>query len=160
MLPDSLVEHYSSKTDDELLALAANPDSLVEEARPILADELRRRNLAAQSSLTAVEHQSPNVGSRAVAKLRTIGAFLLNLVIALLGTGIIESSIWAQLGHARSLPGIEARVWLLSPAIAALLGFSFVDAGVPKARCGFGYCQLCFSRSEFCCTGVAGPTAH
>ncbi len=41
----SFAKAYSSKADDELLALAAEPDSLVEEARRVLEVELRRRNL-------------------------------------------------------------------------------------------------------------------
>lgn len=123
MLPD-LAQQYSCKTDDELLALAANPDSLVEEARPILADELRRRNLATQPTQIAVEYLASTPGGTAVAKFfRTAGVFLLNLAIAILGTSMIESSIWSQIGHARSLSGIEARLWLSSLTIAALLGF-------------------------------------
>jgi hypothetical protein len=42
---DSLKELYASKTDDELLSLAAERNSLVEMARLALADELRRRSL-------------------------------------------------------------------------------------------------------------------
>lgn len=45
MQPDSFKEFYTSKTDDELLSLAADKDSLIESARLALADELRRRNL-------------------------------------------------------------------------------------------------------------------
>jgi membrane protease YdiL (CAAX protease family) len=159
VLPDLPAQHYSSKTDDELLALAANPDSLVEEARPILADELRRRNLparpaqiaveplifspegtgvakffrtagaflmdlATQPIQSAVEYLTFSLGGTAVAKfLRAAGVFLLNLAIAILGTSMIESSISSQIGHARSLSGIEARLWLSSLTIAALLGF-------------------------------------
>jgi hypothetical protein len=41
----SLAEIYSSKTDNELIALAADTDALVDEARPVLADELLRRNI-------------------------------------------------------------------------------------------------------------------
>jgi hypothetical protein len=46
--PESLKQHYQSKADDELLALVVDADSLTEEARPILAEELRRRNLVEQ----------------------------------------------------------------------------------------------------------------
>ena len=45
MKPDSFTLAYSSKSDYELLALAAERDSLVEEARRVLNIELRRRNL-------------------------------------------------------------------------------------------------------------------
>jgi hypothetical protein len=43
--PDSFREVYASKTDGELLSLAADKHSLIESARLALADELRRRNL-------------------------------------------------------------------------------------------------------------------
>jgi len=51
----TLMQHYSSKTDDELPALEADPDSLLQEARPTVADELRRRNLDARPTPTAHE---------------------------------------------------------------------------------------------------------
>jgi hypothetical protein len=46
----SLAEIYSSKTDDELIALAADAAALVDEARPVLADELLRRNITVKLS--------------------------------------------------------------------------------------------------------------
>lgn len=45
MLLEPQAHIYSSKTDDELLVLAADPGSLLETAQRALADELRRRNL-------------------------------------------------------------------------------------------------------------------
>ena len=121
---DSFVELYSSKTDDELLALASSPESLVEEARPILADELRRRNLVVQPGTAEVEHQTSNLRNTAVGKFfRAVGTFLLNVAIAVFGTAMIESSIWSLIGHAGSVSEVEAREWLLSLTIAALLGF-------------------------------------
>lgn len=42
----SLAQLYSSKTDEELSVLVAERDSLVEEARSVLASEIERRNLA------------------------------------------------------------------------------------------------------------------
>jgi len=42
---DSFRDFYASKTDGELLSLAADKNSLVESARLAVADELRRRNL-------------------------------------------------------------------------------------------------------------------
>jgi hypothetical protein len=54
MLRDSLVEVYLSKSDDELLSLAADPGSLIEEARPILAEELGRRGLIVAPELSNV----------------------------------------------------------------------------------------------------------
>lgn len=118
-----LAELYSSKTDDELLTLAADPYSLVEEARPILADELRRRNLAQPITRPFADH-IPSFWRTAPGKiLRGAGAFCLNLAAAILGTAVIESPIWSSLGHARSAYAIEEREWLLSITAAALLGF-------------------------------------
>lgn len=45
MQPDSFRDLYTSKSDDELLSLAVDKDSLIESARLALADELRRRNI-------------------------------------------------------------------------------------------------------------------
>ena len=121
----SLAQVYSSKTDDELIALAANLDALVQEVRPILADELLRRNLTSvQSSRAGSEYEAPALRNMAVGRLfRAVGAFVLNLAVAFFGTAMIESSIWSQIGRARSIAGIERREWFLSLTIAALLGF-------------------------------------
>lgn len=76
MRRDSLVQLYSSKTDDELLALAANLDSLVEEARPVLADELHRRNLVVQPAPAEVESHTLNLRNTAIGKFfRTVVHF-------------------------------------------------------------------------------------
>lgn len=118
----ALVEHYSSKTDDELLALAANPSSLVEEAQLVLATELRRRNLAVLIP-TSITSQSPH-RNRPVANFsRTVGSLLLNLAIAVFGTAIIESSIWSRMGQSRSMFEVITREWLFSVTIAALLSY-------------------------------------
>ncbi len=122
---DSFAQLYSSKTDDELIALAADLDSIVDEARPVLADELRRRNLASfQPTSAAVEYQTATSQRIPVAKgFLTVGAFVSHLVAALFGTAMVESSIWAVLGRPRSLAGTEAKIWFTSLTIAALLGF-------------------------------------
>ena len=76
MRRDSLLQLYSSKTDDELLALAANLDSLVEDARPILADELRRRNLVSQPAAAEVESHPLTPKNKGIGKFfRAVGAF-------------------------------------------------------------------------------------
>lgn len=50
------------------------------------------------------------------------GAFVAHLIAALLGTRMVESSIWAVLGRPPSLAGVEAKIWFMSRTIAALLG--------------------------------------
>jgi hypothetical protein len=121
----SLADTYSSKTDEELIALATNPDCLLEEARTVLADELQRRNIAVTKPSDPEKTSAPR--NTAINKLlRFVGAFALNLAIAILGTTVVESPIWStwsQFGRAHSVHGIEAREWFLSLTIAALLGF-------------------------------------
>jgi hypothetical protein len=118
-----LAQLYSSKTDDELLTLAADPYSLVDEARPILADELHRRNLAQPITRPFADHIPGFWRTTSGKILGGAGAFVLNLVAAILGTAVIASPIWSWLSHARSVSAIEEREWLLSATIAALLGF-------------------------------------
>jgi hypothetical protein len=120
----SLAEIYSSKTDDELIALAVDADALVDEARPVLADELLRRNITVAKP-SATERSARLKDPRVVKLLRFVGAFVLNLAIATFGTSVLESPIWSawsRIGRAHSISGIEAREWLLSLTIAALLG--------------------------------------
>ena len=52
MNDEAMVQLYSSKTDDELLVLSAEIASLRDEAKSVLADELRRRNLTPSLSTT------------------------------------------------------------------------------------------------------------
>jgi hypothetical protein len=120
----SLAQLYSSKSDDELLWLAADPDSLVEQARPILAEELRRRALVIQPALRTVGEQAPNLSSTAAVKpIRTFFAFLLNLATAIFGTALLESFILPNIGFSRSVAEWEVRAWVFSFTLAALLGF-------------------------------------
>jgi hypothetical protein len=49
---------YSAKTDDDLLALAVDQDSLVPEAQSLLAEELARRGLSVPRSPTQVESET------------------------------------------------------------------------------------------------------
>jgi hypothetical protein len=119
---DSLAQLYSSKTDDELLWLAADPNSLVEEARPILAEELRRRALVIQPALRTVEEQTPNLWSTAAVKpIRRFFAFLLNLANAIFGAALLESFILPNIGFSRSVAEWEVRAWVFSITLAALL---------------------------------------
>lgn len=123
MEPQSLAQLYSSKTDDELLALAADGDSLSEDARPILESEIRRRNLLVVPQADA-KPPDPRLRDTAVGKFfRSVGEFLLNYVVAVIGTAMIESSIWSQIGRTHSVSEVLTREWLLGPAIAASVGF-------------------------------------
>ena len=119
----SLAQLYSSKSYDELLALAADPDSLSEDARPILEREIRRRNLLVVTP-TDVKPPALRLRDTAVGKFfRSVGEFLLNYVVAVIGTAMMESSIWSRIGHTHSVSEVLAREWVLGPTIAALFGF-------------------------------------
>jgi len=121
--PGSLAETYSLKTDDELLLMAADPQCLVEEARSILAEELRRRNLT-PSKPSAVDDKPAVVSELASVRLaRTIVAFLLNLANAIFGPGVMELAILPNIGFSRSVVAWQARAWLFSISMAALLGY-------------------------------------
>jgi hypothetical protein len=89
---ESLAQRYSSKTDDELLRLAADSNSLLEEAQHALADELRRRNLVgrpvpdiAHSDTDQIAHLSANSSAY---RAKWVGLWLLNTLIATLGIAI------------------------------------------------------------------------
>jgi hypothetical protein len=122
----SLAETYSSKSDDELIALATDSDALLDEARPVLAEELRRRNITLRGAASAKPKTSRGRNTRAGRLFRVAGGFTLNLLIAVVGTTAVESPIWSawsQIFRAQSMTTRDMREWLLSLAIAALLGF-------------------------------------
>ena len=89
-----LPQLYSSKTDDELLALAADPDSLVKEAQAALTDELRRRQLLLQPEPERVEFHAKAISlssaNSAVYSTRAkwVGLWLLNTLIGTVGVAI------------------------------------------------------------------------
>jgi len=122
---ETLATLYSSKTDDELIALAADPNSLTEAAQSVLASELLRRNVAlTKASPTEIKTEQSH--QRIAKLLQAAGALVLNLAIAIVGTAVIESPIWrvwSQMERTRSVSRIEAREWFLGLTIAALLGF-------------------------------------
>jgi hypothetical protein len=129
----SLAQLYSSKTDDELLLLAADPESLVEEARPILAEELRRRNLAS-SDAKAIDDKVPALSELAPVRIaRGVVVFLLNLANAIFGTAVMESAILPHIGFSRSVVEWEARAWLFSVTMAALLGYFTAKKWSPRS---------------------------
>jgi len=82
---------YSSKTDHELLVLAADPGSLLETAQRALADELRRRNLVVSNRVDIDGDAIPHSLSSCTAYLvraKWVGLWLLNTLIATLGVAI------------------------------------------------------------------------
>ena len=121
MLPQSFQELYSAKTDDELLALAADSSSLREDAKSVLAQELQRRNLQQPPSHHKVDSRQPN--STSPRALVFVGAMLLNTAIALLFTPVSEAGI-AKMFHPPSLARLLLQWWILDFMCATGLGFS------------------------------------
>jgi hypothetical protein len=106
---NSLKQLYSSKTDDELLVLAADPASLVEEAHSALADELQRRNLADLPLPVGVEAGTASAalltqGSPFIVRAKWVGLWLLNTLVATLGVvatvGLLTYSTQSFVSHA------------------------------------------------------------
>src|SRR5882762_7722609 len=123
MQRDSLAHVYLSKSDDELLSLAADPDSLVEQARPILAEELGRRGLTVAPAPAVVEIQPPDFWSSAAGKFfRSVGDYLLCFAIAILGSNAILAEI-NPIVHTHSFSGLVAKTWVSCVMVAVLLGF-------------------------------------
>jgi len=87
---NSLLQHYSSKTDDELLVLAAEQAGLTEDAKSALADELRRRDLdenaPAIRDVPAIATSGPV--ERALVSVKWLGLWLLNTLVATFGVAM------------------------------------------------------------------------
>jgi hypothetical protein len=122
VIQQSFQELYSAKTDDELLALAADSTSLREDAKSVLAQELQRRNLQRPPSHDKVESRS--AGSTPPPRaLIFVGALVLNICIALLGTPLLEAGI-GKMFHPHSFAALLWKWWALDFLCAAGLGFS------------------------------------
>jgi hypothetical protein len=91
---ESLPQLYSSKTVDDLLVLAIDEQSLLEEARQVLLLELQRRGIDAATIANAVKDRriSPSRGpfSRS---LKFSCVLILNVFVAVLGTAALEEEI-------------------------------------------------------------------
>jgi hypothetical protein len=129
----SLSQRYSSKTDDELLLIAADSQSLAEESRPTLAEELRRRNLAAPD-VKATEYKVLALSELPPVRIaRGVFVFLLNLANAIFGTAVLESAILPNIGFSRSVVEWETRAWFFSVTMAALLGYFTAKKWSPRS---------------------------
>jgi hypothetical protein len=123
MLRDSLAQTYSSKSDEELLSLAADPQSLTEEARRILAEELGRRGLSAPTAPEPVENQRADFWSSGLGKfLRSAFEYLLCFAIAILGSNLILGDI-NPIVHTQTFSGLFAKMWVSCVLVGLLLGF-------------------------------------
>jgi hypothetical protein len=130
---DPLEELYASKCDDELLILAAEEASLREEAKQILADELRRRNLDGQSASTInlAATLPSHLVNKALSRAKWLGLWLLTTFIATFGTainiGIISYSLQPFISRDARIHFVHGFVdtpyYPLPILIALLIGF-------------------------------------
>jgi hypothetical protein len=119
-----LEQLYSSKTDDELLALSVDQPSLREEAKQVLIRELQRRGL---DSASVADDDVRNSSTSGIGRLfprsvKFICILILNVFIAILGTAALEAEIGSAI-HPRSIVGLLWKWWSLDLFCAALIGF-------------------------------------
>jgi len=123
VIQESFQELYSAKTDEELLALAADSVSLREDAKSVLAQELQRRNLEQPPSQQAGHQLGGEAESRAIPRALKAGAFLsMNVIIAVFAPAAIDVSV----RNGIPLYSTSALVWeeyLISLICASGLGF-------------------------------------
>lgn len=152
-------QFYSSKTDDELLALSADEESLREEAKQTLIRELQRRGLDAASVSTG-EVKNGNISPTRrpfPRSLRFSGILILNVFVAVLGTAALEREIGSVI-HPTSIDGLLGKWWSLDFSCAALIGFlvwrrwnseaSKWTWAVPAVWFGFKLVLLLMSREQ------------
>jgi hypothetical protein len=105
---------YSSKTEEELVALAADQDSLVEDARSALTEELKRRNAVIKPPISAesetISASVSSSGSSFAVRARWVGLWLLNTLIATIGVAITEALATESI---RSFTSLATRIRLV-----------------------------------------------
>jgi len=121
VIQQSFQELYSAKTDEALLALAADSASLAEDAKATLWQELERRNL--KQSPSHPKPESRPAGSMPPRALVFAGGLVLNTCIALLCTPLLEAGV-GKMFQPHSLSGLLWKWWSLDFLCAAGLGFS------------------------------------
>jgi hypothetical protein len=119
-----LEQFYSAKTDDELLALSADEASLREDAKQLLAHEVRRRGLDAANidNDETGKKSIPPSAPRFLKSLRFGGILIFNVCVAVLGTAALEAEIGSAI-RPRSIVGLLWKWWSLDLFCAALIGF-------------------------------------
>jgi hypothetical protein len=123
VIQHSLQELYSSKTDEELLALAADDTSLRDDAKPILAQELERRNLQRPKQGKADPERPLSTKSDLTRNAIFALALILNMCIALFVTAVLETGL-GKTFQPHSLAAILWKWWILDFLCATGSGFS------------------------------------
>lgn len=126
---DSIKQAYSSKTDDELLALAAEQDSLTEEARLAFAHELQRRGLnPEQLMVDDTDGKSTTVQPSSLStRARWIGAWLLSTLVATIGVlvtvGFLTYSTQSFVSRATRIHLVHTPYYPVPIMVGLLVGY-------------------------------------
>jgi hypothetical protein len=115
---------YHQLSDDELLQLWVERTQLTGNAKEALRQEIRRRGIADEAEVAVDQRvEPPHPLARPMSRaLRFCGHFVLNLAVAVFGTGILVGTI-GKLVPVHSLDQILWRGWILSITCAAVIGF-------------------------------------
>jgi hypothetical protein len=119
----SLFEVYRHKTDDELLALVAAPNSLVPEAQATLTREFERRNLvvprpARRTRIEDAVDLEKNPAFHTPAKVRT---FLGMIFVFGTAAGLVVLAVTLDPDWERNLPvSVLSLLLVLAPAFAVI----------------------------------------
>ena len=132
VIHDSLKELYSSKTNDELLELAADDMSLREDAKTALADELERRSLQ-RPKQKSTDLQRPLSTNPALSRALTFAlALIVSMCVALFLTPVLETGLGTMF-HPHSLAALLWKWCTLDFLCAAGAGFSMYRIWKTKA---------------------------
>jgi hypothetical protein len=126
-MQESFAQVYSSKPDDELLALAADPDCLVEEARRILEAELERRNLERPVPLGGERSRPIRVASWGLWRILRLASGLASFVTSALVAVMLFGAFSYVHRHHRLTPRNFLELAILFSVITTL---SLVGAGL------------------------------
>jgi hypothetical protein len=136
-MPESFAQVYSSKPDDELLALAADPDCLVEEARRILEAELERRNLERRFPLSPGCSRPARVESRwSLWRILRLASGLASFVTsALVAVMLFGAFSYAHRYHRLTPPNFLKLAFLFFVITAlSLVGAGLLIVGAVKSK--------------------------
>jgi len=115
---------YAQKNDEELLVLRPDFESLTEVAQSALQAELDERKLLPDEVGSQPEHPIEPIAywSFILRGVRGFGFLLLNLIVAVFGTAIVETPL-GHVYHPRTINGVLIKTHLLSAICAFAVGF-------------------------------------
>lgn len=120
-------EEYASKSDEELLQLALNPEQLTPEANVALSGELSKRGIAIPEGRTWLrEREQEQKIERDTDPLRALtfaGLVAINIIVAVLGTAFLGGALRRAIPPL-SITAVVLREYIVSILGAVSLGFS------------------------------------